>query len=91
MMYLVLFSVGGMVISRLEGIPILTALFETASAIGTVGLTLGVTTSLGFVSRLILIALMFFGRVGGLTLIFAAVSGKTNNVSKYPQEKITVG
>ncbi|MDD6435095.1 MAG: potassium transporter TrkG [Clostridiales bacterium] len=91
MMYLALFSVGGMVISRLEGIPILTALFETASAIGTVGLTLGVTTSLGFVSRLILIALMFFGRVGGLTLIFAAVSGKTNNVSKYPQEKITVG
>jgi len=35
--------------------------------------------------------LMFFGRVGGLTLIFAAVSGTSRNLSKLPQEKITVG
>jgi len=38
-----------------------------------------------------LIILMFFGRVGGLTLIFAAVSGMNNRLSKLPQEKITVG
>ena len=43
MMYLVLFLGGGLVISRLEGLPVLTSLFETASAIGTVGLSLGVT------------------------------------------------
>jgi trk system potassium uptake protein TrkH len=34
---------------------------------------------------------MFFGRVGGLTLIFATISEKKSNGSKYPQEKITVG
>jgi trk system potassium uptake protein TrkH len=34
---------------------------------------------------------MYLGRVGGLTLIFAAVSGKNSNVSKLPLEKITVG
>jgi trk system potassium uptake protein TrkH len=35
--------------------------------------------------------LMFFGRVGGLTLIFAALSLKNNNISKLPKERITVG
>ncbi len=70
LMYIVLFLVGGMVISRTEDIPLMTALFETASAIGTVGLSLGITPKLGLVSHIILICLMFFGRVGGLTLIF---------------------
>ena len=91
LMYIVLFLVGGMVISRTEDIPLMTALFETASAIGTVGLSLGITPGLGLVSHIILICLMFFGRVGGLTLIFATISGKKSNGSKYPQEKITVG
>lgn len=91
LMYIVLFLVGGMVICRTEDIPLMTALFETASAIGTVGLSLGITPDLGFVSHIILICLMFFGRVGGLTLIFATISEKKPNGSKYPQEKITVG
>lgn len=91
LMYLVLFLTGGMIISYIENIPLISALFETASAIGTVGLSLGITPELGLVSRLILIILMFYGRVGGLTLIFAALSEKRANGSKYPQEKITVG
>ena len=41
--------------------------------------------------HLILICSMFLGRVGGLTLIFAALSEKGSNGSKYPEEKITVG
>ena len=91
LMYIVLFVGGGMCISRLENIPLLASLFETASAIGTVGLSLGITSQIGIVSQLILIGLMFFGRVGGLTLIFAAVTGTGSNGSSYPQEKITVG
>ena len=91
LMYLSLFFFGGLAISIIEGAPMLDCLFETASAVGTVGLTLGLTSQLGLVSRGILIVLMFFGRVGGLTLIFAALSGTAKNVSKYPQEKITVG
>lgn len=91
LMYIVLFIGGGMIISRLENLPLLPSLFETASAIGTVGLSLGITSQLGIVSRFILIVLMFFGRVGGLTLIFAAMTGTGTNASKYPQEKITVG
>ena len=91
LMYISLFLLGGMVISRVEGLPILTSLFETASAIGTVGLTLGVTPGLHLVSRLILISLMFLGRVGGLTLIFATLSANQATLSKLPLEKITVG
>lgn len=91
LMYIVLFFAGGLVLSITEGLPMLTCLFETASAIGTVGLSLGITPGLGTVSRGILILLMFFGRVGGLTLIFAALSGTHKNISRLPQEKITVG
>lgn len=91
LMYLTLFLTGGMIISCVEELPVLTCLFETASAIGTVGLTLGITPGLCAVSRVILIALMFMGRVGGLTLVFAAFSGMRRRVSKLPKEKITVG
>lgn len=91
LMYLVLFFLGGLTISIAEGLPMFTCLFETASAIGTVGLSLGITPQLGALSRMILILLMFFGRVGGLTLIFAATSGAKKTASKLPQEKITVG
>lgn len=92
LMYVLFFMVGGIVISRMEGLPILTCLFETASAVGTVGLTLGITSTLGPVSRGILILLMYIGRVGGLTLVFAALSAdKPRNVSRFPKERITVG
>ena len=91
MMYLTLFFIGGILISHMEGLPLGTCLFETASAIGTVGLSLGITPGLGMVSRFILIALMFLGRVGGLTLVFAAFSAKGGNLSRLPKEKITVG
>ena len=57
----------------------------------TVGLSLGITPELNLLSRSVLILLMFFGRVGGLTLIFAALSSAQKKVSKLPKEKITVG
>lgn len=91
-MYLVLFLGGGFVISCQEGIPLLESLFETASAVATVGLTLGITPNLSLLSRGILILLMYVGRVGGLTLIFAALSGSKHGCTiRFPQEKITVG
>ncbi len=90
-MYLLLFLGGGCMISRVENLPLLACLYETASAVGTVGLTLGITPELGLLSQGILILLMYFGRVGGLTLIFAALSGKHSSTSRLPQEKLTVG
>ena len=89
-MYMVLFISAAMIISKVEQIPILTCLFETASAIGTVGLTLGITPTLSVISKIILIFLMFFGRVGGLTIIFAAITYKPAH-GEYPTEDISVG
>ena len=91
-LYMLLFLFGGFAISRIEHLPLLACLFETASAVATVGLTLGITAQLGLISQIILILLMYIGRVGGLTLIFAAVSGsRLGNTARLPQEKLTVG
>ncbi len=90
-MYISLSVVTAMVISAIEDLPMLTCWFETASAVGTVGLTLGITPGLGAVSKGILIVLMYFGRVGGLTLIYAALSGTKRQVGKLPLDHITVG
>lgn len=91
-MYVVLFLLGGLTIAQIENLPVLDCFYETASAIGTVGLTLGITPTLHASSKIILILLMYFGRVGGLTLIFAAVSNSAKNkLVKYPQENVNVG
>ena len=74
----------------IDQISLMAALFESASAIGTVGLSLGGTAALSAPSRFILIFLMYFGRVGGLTLIYA-VSTTRRNSAQYPQEQVTVG
>ena len=90
MLYAVLFASGAAIISLKEGYSLGTCLFETASAIGTVGLSLGITPHLGIFSQVILIMLMFFGRVGILTLFYAAIRTKPE-LSKAPAEKISVG
>ena len=90
MMYITLFVGGALIISVIEALPIGICLFETASAVGTVGLSLGLTTELGIISQCILMILMFIGRVGGLTIIFAAVS-KNKTSERFPKENITVG
>ena len=90
-MYLVLYLTSGIIISRTESLPLLTCLFETGSAVGTVGLTLGITSKLSLLSRILLMILMFLGRVGGLTLIYAALPSGENSNSRMPLEKITVG
>ncbi|MEG0546185.1 MAG: potassium transporter TrkG [Oscillospiraceae bacterium] len=90
-LYIFLFTFSGMIISKIDMVSMKDALFECASAIGTVGLTLGITTKLSGYSHLILIGLMFFGRVGGLTLLLALRETQSINPSKMPVEKITIG
>lgn len=90
-MYVSLCVIGGCLISRYEGLPLLTCLFETASAIGTVGLTLGITTGLSLFSRAILVALMFIGRIGGMTMIYAIFANARQKHAHCVEEKIIVG
>ena len=91
MMYCMLFLCGGITISVYEGLPLSECLYEAASAVGTVGLTLGITPKLHIVSQFILIILMYLGRVGGLTLIYAVLSKKKKGNARLPLEKLTVG
>ena len=90
-MYVTLFFCGAIFISVYENLPLSSCLYETASAVGTVGLTLGITPRLHIPSQAVLILLMYLGRVGGLTLIYAALSSKKVGNAKLPQEKITIG
>lgn len=69
----------------------LALLFETTSAFGTVGLSMGVTTHLSSVGRLLITLTMFAGRVGPLTIAFAVAQRQQKAAIKYPQEKIMVG
>ena len=89
-MYITLFLSTGITICIKESLPLISCLFETGSALGTAGVTLGITTSLSLPSHIILMLLMFAGRVGGLTLIYAAFSSD-NGISRFPQENVTVG
>ena len=91
MLYFTLFFCGGIAISVYEGLPLLDCLYEAASAVGTVGLTLGVTPGLHIFSQVVLIMLMYLGRVGGLTLIYAVFSRRSKENARLPLEKITVG
>ena len=86
-----LFLIGAIAISTIDKIPLMATLFECGSAVATVGLTMGITSTLGTVSKLILIFIMYGGRVGGLTLVFAATGRKNAINDKYPADNVAVG
>ncbi len=82
-----------LVISVLEDIPVIATLYETVSAYATVGLSLSLTPILGSASRLILMMLMFMGRVGVLTLTFslAMTASKTRTFGTFADTNIMIG
>lgn len=90
MLYVAIFFIASFFICKIEDLPLLTICFEVSSAIGTVGLSHSITPTLSDVSRVIVIFLMFFGRVGGLTFIYAIVP-TLNKKAGYISEKIAVG
>lgn len=66
------------------------AMVEVFSAVGTVGLSMGLTPSVGIPSRLLLSGLMFFGRIGGLSMVLALTRQTTKVSVEMPIEKISV-
>jgi trk system potassium uptake protein TrkH len=91
-LYLTMLILGGTLISAIECISLKAAIFEVGSAIGTVGLSLGVTPTLSIASKLIISIFMFIGRVGGVTLIYSIISTKQNpHQGRYPEEDVAVG
>lgn len=74
-----------------QGVPFEYLLYETTSAFGTVGLTLGLTPKLSAIGKLIIILTMYCGRVGPLTVALALTNRKSKSGYKYPEDKILVG
>ena len=79
------------IICTLDGFSITDTFFETISAISTSGLSKGLTTQLSGISKLIIIALMFGGRVGGLTLMLTLAEKRVNAPIDRPKENVVVG
>ncbi len=89
--YMLLTIVVSTVIVAVEPVDLEYVLFEVSSAIGTVGITMGLTPSLSGFSRVILMLLMFVGRVGGLTFALAFSTESVVPDIRRPREKVLVG
>lgn len=78
-------------ITSVQDISVLDVMFEVFSAIGTVGMTTGVTREMETISKLVLILLMYCGRVGSLTFAFSLRGHKVDAPVKQPVEQIMIG
>ncbi|MBQ3048127.1 MAG: Trk family potassium uptake protein [Clostridia bacterium] len=92
-LHVVLVLISTISICAIEGLRADVVLFETISAISTVGLSLNLTTTLGVVSKFIVCILMFIGRVGAITITLALGASENNVEQKieYTDSKIVVG
>ncbi len=75
-----------------ENFPLHKILFETVSAFGTVGLSTGITPMLSTYGKIIIIILMFLGRLGPLTIVTSLGRRSTvkTNIS-YPEADLSIG
>lgn len=89
--YVIVSLVAVVIVSTLEKCDVTTAAFEVISAIGTVGATKGLTPNLCGASKLIIMGLMFGGRVGGLSLMLSLAEKRENIPLDRPSEKILIG
>ncbi|MBQ3498096.1 MAG: Trk family potassium uptake protein [Clostridia bacterium] len=89
--YLAAVIIALIAISSVENLPLSDVLFEVASAVGTVGLTVGITPTLSSFSHIILMLLMFAGRIGGLTIIVAFAERRDHAKLTRPKEQILIG
>ena len=83
---------GAVVLAAGNGIPFLNALFETTSALGTVGLTADVTAGLSAASQIMIIIFMFFGRVGIMTISMGfMMSDRAEERIRFAETKLMIG
>lgn len=84
-------SLGTLIIIPLAPFPFEKVLFEVVSAFGTVGLSTGITADLPPTAQLVIITLMYAGRVGVVTLALALATNQAARAFRYPEEKPIVG
>ncbi|ABB15123.1 MULTISPECIES: TrkH family potassium uptake protein [Carboxydothermus] len=91
MISLSLINIVTFILTFTEGHNILMNMFETVSAFGTVGLSMGLTPKLSELGRILIILMMFFGRVGPLTITYALAQRRKKALFTLPEEKVMVG
>ncbi|MCR8642714.1 TrkH family potassium uptake protein [Paenibacillus sp. N1-5-1-14] len=91
--FMALFMVVGvsMILSLTEDKQFIMVLFETTSAVATVGMSMGLTPELSDFAKIVLCMVMFIGRLGPLTLAYALGSRKKKELYRYPEGKIIIG
>ncbi|WP_442951139.1 TrkH family potassium uptake protein [Paenibacillus sp. 481] len=80
-----------MILTTTEDQLFIKILFETTSAFGTVGLSMGITPELSDIGKLLLCVTMFAGRLGPLTLAYALGPKSERELYRHPEGKITIG
>lgn len=80
-----------LVICAVDGLPLTDVLLETFSAMNTVGMSTGITRQTGTVSRILLILLMYGGRIGSLSFALAFTDKKQKSGLRQPVERINIG
>lgn len=88
---LFLVMAAGMVIAAIESIDLTDIMFEVCSAMGTVGMSTGITRQLSAVSKIVLVGLMYLGRVGSLSFALLFMQNKKPANIMQPKEDISVG
>ena len=74
-----------------KGASFISLFYETVSAFGTAGLTLGLTSELSNIGKVLIIFMMYLGRVGPLTVVLSITKKRKNSGIKYPEGKILIG
>ena len=88
---LILATVCVTIMSALETLPLSDIMMEVFSAIGTVGISTGITSDISMVSKYMLIILMYCGRIGSMSFALAFTEKKKSNPVQLPVEQITIG
>lgn len=91
LLYIGLGLLASYVIAAVQALPLKNIMFECFSALGTVGLSTGITSQLENLPKVIIIILMYAGRVGSVTVFMAVTDFKNVADARYPEEDIVIG
>ncbi|PIE53984.1 MAG: potassium transporter Trk [Dethiosulfovibrio peptidovorans] len=90
-LYMITLVAGILLISLSESLSFRSLVFEVVSALGTVGLSMGITSELSWIGKCELILLMFWGRVGILTFMFSVLHKETSHTVTYAEAPVSIG
>ena len=79
------------VIAAAQPLPLKNIMFEVFSALGTVGLSTGITSQLETLPKAVLILLMYAGRVGSVTVFMAVTDFRNVGAARFPEEDLIIG